>query len=298
MRSFRPGLLILVYLIVSPFVSAQEPTTAASAPLPVQAEPQTPQVAAILQQSLAALTGGAPVTDVTMTGTITVTDASGTQSGTITMVATASGQGQSTATLPSGTHTEIRSVSAGSASLTVIGADGIPHTITTQSAVSPNPAWFCPALLLASASSPGYSSSYFGQGTLNGAAVQHLAMWWLPGSSSGSSPASATQFGQQVTQHDIYLDASSLLPVSMSFLMHPYDPEEPNKPFIPYRGSNFDRTEQVQFSDYRLVQGRPVALHIHVTLQISGTATITTDIQISSVTFNTGATVTVPTATN
>src|SRR5208282_6270106 len=112
---------------------------------------------------------------------------------------------------------------------------------------------------------------------------------------SGSSPASATQFGQQVTQHDIYLDASSLLPVSMSFLMHPYDPEEPNKPFIPYRGSNFDRTEQVQFSDYRLVQGRPVALHIHVTLQISGTATITTDIQISSVTFNTGATVTVPT---
>lgn len=258
--------------------------------------PQTPQAASIIEQSIAALTRGTPVTDVTMTGTYTVTNHAGTQTGTITMVATASGQGQSTVTLPSGTYTETRSISAGSAIMTQTGSDGVAHTITTQTAVSPNPAWFCPALVLASASSANYSSTYVGQETLNGGAVQHLALWWLPGSTRGGA-GSTPQFWQQITQHDIYLDASSMLPVAMTFLLHPYSPTAPNEPFVPYRGSNFDRTAQIAFSDYQIIQGRPVALHIHGTLPTSGTATVITDIQISSVAFNTGTTVAVPSAT-
>jgi len=252
------------------------------------------QAASIIEQSLATLNRGSPVSDVTMKGAYTVTDAHGTQSGTITMVATAAGQGQSTVSLPSGSYTEIRSVSAGSASMIETGPDGVPHAISTQTALSPNPAWFCPALVLASVSSPNYSSSYIGQETLDGEAVHHLAVWWLPASSSSASPTLA-RFWQQVTQHDIYLDASSLLPVSMTFLLHPYDPK--GQPLTTYRGSNLDGTVQLWFSNYQVVQGRPVALHIHGTLKI-GIRAVTSDIQISSVTFNTGAIVNMPATVN
>ena len=235
-----------------------------------------------------------------MKGAYTITDSSGSRSGTITLVATASGQGQSTLILPSGTYTEFRSISTGSASLIEIGPDGVPHSIATQAAVSPNPAWFCPALVLTSASYPNYASSYVGQETLDGTSVQHLAVWWLPGNNSGDGTASAsgTQFWQSLTQHDIYVDATSLLPVAMTFHTQPYDPTAPNTPIVPYRGNNAGRTMQLLFSNYQVVEGRPVALHLHGTLPISGNLTITTDIQLSSVAFNTGATVTAPSAVN
>jgi hypothetical protein len=254
-----------------------------------------PQGATLIQQSLAALTGAFAVTDVTMTGAYTVTNASGAQSGTITMVATSSGQSQSTVTLPSGTYSETRSISGGSASMTETGPDGVAHTISTQTALAPNPAWFCPALVLTAASSSGYLSSYIAQETLSGEAVQHLAVWWLPGSSAASS--TVAPFWQQMTQHDIYLDASSLLPVSMTFLLHPYNPKEPNTPFPPYPGSSLDGIVQLSFLDYQVVQGRHVALHIQSTLK-TGAGNVVSNIQISSVTFNTGATINVPSTPN
>jgi len=272
-------------------------TSAQSSSSDVTGAPRTLPAASIIEQSLAALNGGSPVTDVTLKGAYTVTDSDGTQSGTITMVATASGQGQSTVNLPSGSYTEIRSISANSAILIETGPDGVPHAVPTHTALSPNPAWFFPEIVLASASSFN-SSSYIGQETLDGEAVHHLAVWRLP-ASSGSSAASPTltRFWQHATQHDIYLDASSLLPVSMTFRLHPYDPNHPGKPLMTYRGNNLDRTVQLRFSDYQEVQGRLVALHIHSTLK-AGARTVTSDIQISSVTFNTGATVNLPTAVN
>jgi len=287
MRAMRVQRLVLIFCVVSLSTSAQQfsPPTAANGP----------QTASIIQQSLMALTRGLPVTDVTMTGAYAVTSASGTQSGTITMVATASGQGRSTVTMPSGTYSEARRISAGSASMIETGPDGVPHAITTQTAVSPNPAWFCPALVLAAASSPFYSSSYLGQETLNGEVVLHLAVWWQPG--SGATSAILMQFWQQATRHDIYLDASSLLPVSMTFLLHPYDKENPNKPLMTYRGSNSDRTVELLFSDYQVVQGRSVAFHIHSTLR-TAISEVISDIQISSATFNTGVIIDIPSAVN
>jgi len=286
----RARRLALIVCLVSLSTLAQSSSSG------VTGAPRTVPAASIIAQSLATLNGGLPVSDVTMKGAYTVTDADGTKTGTITMVATASGQGQSTVSLPSGSYTEIRSVSASSASMIETGPDGVPHAISNQTALSPNPAWFCPALILASASSPNYSSSYIGQETLDGKAVHHLAVWRLPASSSPASPT-LTRFWQHITQHDIYLDASSLLPVSMTFLLHPYDPRNSGQPLITYRGSNLDGTVQLWFSDYQGVQGRPVALHIHGTLKI-GVRTVTSDIQISSVTFNTGAIVNMPATVN
>jgi len=272
-------------------------TSAQSSSSEVAGAPRTVQAATMIEQSLATLSGGLPVSDVTMKGAYTVIDSHGTQSGTITLVATASGQGQSTVVLPSGSYTETRSISATSASMIETGPDGVPHAISTQTALSPSPAWFYPALVLASASLPNHLSSYVGQETLDGEAVHHLAVWWLPANSSSSASPTLTGFWQQVTEHEIYLDASSLLPVSMTFLLHPYDPNDPGKPLMTHRGISIDGTVDLRFSDYQQVQGRFVALHVHSTLK-TGTRAVTSDIQVSSVTFNTGVTINMPTAVN
>jgi len=276
---------LLFLCVLMPFLlSAQQPA-------PPQPGPQSAQTATLLQQAITAQTGGTPVTDVTTTGTVTVTISPNTQggtlaanvaatsdSGTITFVATAAGRGLATVSTPSGTRTEIRDISSGSPTLTETGADGIPHVTAAQSALSPHPGWFFPALVLSSGlSSPSYASSYIGQEARNGAAVQHVAVW--------------LQSSQQASQHDIYLDPSTLLPIAMTFTVNPYDAASPEAPILKYwRASPVNYLQEVQFSDYRQVQGRPVAFHIHTSMVLP-IGTLVSDVQLSSVSFNTGATV-------
>lgn len=295
MRTSWPLLLLLTCLVVPASLMAQEPSSPAST---TTAGPQTPQAATILQQAVVALTGGSSVTDVTMTGTVATSvrpngsaadgALANSQSGTVTFVATARGQSQSTITTSAGTRVEIRDISGGWPKLTVVGTDGTAYDVTTQSALSPHPDLSYPAFIFASGlSSPIYASAYIGQGSWNGTSAQHLSVWMIP---SASWTGSAQQL-RQITQHDIYLDASSLLPVCIKFTVHPYDPANPNSPLIPRRGnSSFDSVEQVQFSQYQQVQGRPVPFHIH-TIITTQFVTILSDVQLSSVSFNTGATV-------
>lgn len=301
MHRFRPGPLLLLSLLCSVSTSAQQPASTATP------GPQTPQAATILQQSIAALTGGAAVNDVTMTGTVTITSivnlpsstpnpspTTSTDSGTVTFVALASGRSESRVTTPVGTRTEIRDVSSGTPSLVETGLDGNTYSVTTQSVASPHPGWFFPAFLMNSGlSSSAYASSYIGQETQNGASVQHLAVWLAPAGQSASS----VQFPQAVTQHDIYLDPTSLLPVSMKFTIHPYDPTNPNREYMRYRGNTVDSVQEVTFSDYRVVEGRQVAFHIHTSIQ-TRFVTILSDTQFTSVAFNTGATIAQPAAAN
>lgn len=283
MRMPRPLVLLLACLISPAALLAQESSSPAPTTTP---GPQTPQAASILQQSLRAMTGGSAVTDVTMIGTEIVTIGSTSESGTIKMIATSSGQGELAVSLPSDTRTEIRTVSTSGSTLTEIGGDGVPHAVHTQSTLSPHPAWFYPALVLASGlSSPQYSSSYIGEETRNGAAVQHLTVSLV--STLGSSVQGNLQ---ALTQYDVYLDSSSLLPVAMAFTAHPYDPANPDRQLIPDRTITFDHLEEVRYSDYRVIQGLTVAFHIQTILNI-GAANLISDIQVSSVTFNTGVVV-------
>jgi hypothetical protein len=275
MRTTPPVLLLLTCLFASSALPAQQ-----SAP----SGPQTPQTATILQQSVAALNGATPITDVTLTGNITVTFGSVTQAGTIKLIATAAGQSEVVSTSPSGTGMEIRDISTGSPNLTVIRSDGTKYSVTTQSAVSPNPSWFFPEFILSQAlSQQFYASSYVGAESRNGAAVQHVAVW--PASTNSSFPGIATA----LTRHDIYLDASSFLPVAMVFNAHPYDQKDPST-ILASRTSPIDHPEEVDFSDYQSVQGHPVAFHIHTIINLA-IGPLVTDIQVSSVELNTGATI-------
>jgi hypothetical protein len=296
MRAFRLSALLLCLALIG-FSSLGQQTSTSPA-----SGPQTPQAASIIQKSIAAMTGGATATDVTATGTISVARSgnfgisvttagqSTRESGTITLVATASGQGQSTTATTAGTSVNVQDISQGTPLLNVTGAGGNSYTIQTASALTPHPSWFWPAMVLQTAlSSPSYAAAYIGHETWQGAAVEHIAIWRTNGSASAMSTAL-----QEASQHDIFLDSTSFLPVGMTYVVHPYNPSNPTKPIIPYRGNSPDRVSTVLFSDWRQVQGFEVPFHIQSAMTVvrtDATADLGSEIQLSSVTFNTGVTI-------
>jgi len=280
MRISLAAALLCICVLIPLSLEALPPTST------VTGGPQSSPAAPILQQAFGVLSGGAPITDVTMTGAVTVSGVIS-ASGTVKFVATASGQGQVTISLPSGTHTEIRTDSSGSQTLAETGEDGVMHAVHTQSILAPHPSCLLPALILNSAlSSSDYAGTYVGLGSWNGTPAQHVAVWLQNSNTLSLSTADLQRF----SQHDIYLDPSSLLPVAMTFTVHPYDSANPDAPLTPYRGNVVDRLEQVTFSDYRQVEGRPVAFHVRTSVTLPSGALVS-DFQFSSVGFNTGATV-------
>jgi hypothetical protein len=83
MRAPRPALVLLPCVLIPASLSAQQSTT----PVPAPAA-SDPQAVALIQKALAALTGGAPVTDVTLTGTARRIAGSDDETGTATLKAT------------------------------------------------------------------------------------------------------------------------------------------------------------------------------------------------------------------
>lgn len=262
-----------------------------------------PQAVALLSRSLTVLTGGTTITDVTMAGTVTVTKSGAlthidkgpaTESETETLVATDTGQFQSQVTIqtPGGTETIVRGRSSAIPVLSVTAADGTSHVIDTSSALTPHPAWFYPAFLLQDALSSSYVASYVGKETWQGVPVEHISIWRA---STSAGPVSTPS--RLMTQHELYLDANSLLPAGISFMNHAYDAKNPNKRIMPYRGQSPDRRVEIRYLNYQRVEGRPVALEMQSSMNIIPSDSpddLVSTIQISSVTFNTGVAVAVP----
>ncbi len=291
-RKARPVSLLFAAFLVALPVAAQT-----ASPTPTTSDPQA---VALLQGSLAALTNGAQITDVTMEGTVSVNKTGAltrvnwgptATAETKTLIATDTGQSQETTVTPAGTEVVVRGVSAGVPVLSVTGTDGATHVIDTWSALTPHPAWFYPAFLLHDALSSSYVASYVGQETWEGVPVVHIAIW------RSASGASASASFKAASEHEVYLDPTSLLPVGTAFVVHAYDPKNPNKPIMPYRGKSPDRIVEVRYLDYQQVQGRPVAMEIQSSTDIIPSDSpddLVSTIQISSVTFNTGITITTP----
>jgi hypothetical protein len=248
---------------------------------------ESPQAASLLQQSLAAQTAGAVVTDLTLTGTVTFIHGTQTESGPMTLTALAAGTTQVVFELPSGTRTEIWSNSGGSPTISGTGPKGSSTQPAGGSVAMPSAAWFSPAVLTNLLSGAAYTSSYVGQETRNGANVQHISVSQTP------SPSSAVPafISNPQTQSDIYLNPSSALPVSMVFPVRPQP--QPGKPLsIRARPA----PEEVRFLNYQNVQGRMIPLHIQLFLGLPPSQQQIMDLTISSAALNTGATITVPAA--
>ena len=235
MRMPWPLVLLLACLVVPASLPAQE--SSSSSTTSIVPATSDPQAVALVQRSLAALTGGVAVTDVTLTGSARRIAGSDDETGTATLEASAAGDSRVDLSFASGNRIEIRNHSAlplpgslppglpASVAQTPqpvgewIDSDGTPHAMASHNTMTAAP-WFFPALALEEiATSRNYVLSYIGQETLpaeaglNGQAVLHVSAsrpLVIPSGSEGSvSPAppgvSFASLMQHLTQVDIYL---------------------------------------------------------------------------------------------
>jgi hypothetical protein len=235
-----------------------------------QAPSTTGKAISLFQQALTALTSGTPPSDVTLSGTVKYIAGSDDETGNATLQAI-TGASRMDLNLPSGHRAEVYSFLNGQPSGTWSGADGVNKKIAFHNVMA-EPNWFFPAFALTRRFS-GYSVSYVGHETHNDQPVEHLvAVQDFP----GQLPAGAT-FVSQLTQVDFFLDSTTLLPVAIAFNTHADS------------SAIIDIPVEIDFSDYRPVNGNKVPFHIHKFLNNS----LSVDFQANSVMLNSGLPVSV-----
>jgi len=232
-----------------------------------QAPIQSPQGVALATQAMAALTGTTQVNDITLTGTATRTAGSDVESGSITLRALGTAESRLDLSANNGTRTEIRNLDSNSASQGFwIGLDGIAHSMANHNCAT-DAAWFFPALsVLSQLSNPDLVVTYIGNETRGDVSVQHLHFLL-------QSPVPSALV-QQLGAEDVYLDASSNLPVAITFNAHPDNDASANLPV------------EVDFSNYQAVNGVQVPFRIQRLLNGS----VLFDLTIQSATVNSGLT--------
>ncbi len=259
MRLQRPTLLLIFSLLV--------PACALHAQQTASPAPRDTQTILVLQRSLAALAGASTTNDVTINGTVTRIAGSDNESGTATLKARAAGQGRVELSLPSGQRSEVTDISQAQPAGSWSGADGAWHTVAGHNLFG-DPSWFFPTFLIHRVlSAPNYVVSPMDTETKDGVAVEHLKVYQQSGP---PSPQSALMQG--LSQIDIYLNASTLLPVAVLFNAHPDDNALVNIPI------------QITFSNYQVVQGASVPYHIQKYVQNG----LVLDVNVTGVQVNTG----------
>ena len=170
-----------------------------------------------------------------------------------------------TLNLSGGQRQEIRNGSQ--AALT--GIDGQQRPEPLHNSLNPA-AWFFPALLVAGlVQDTSYSVTYAGVEDLNGTSVHHFqTVRTLP----GQGDAGAMELLRQLTTFDLYVDASTFLPVALEFNTHPHD------------NALQDLPVRIGFSDYRSAGGVVTPFHLQKFLQ----RTLLLDVSVTSVVTNAG----------
>lgn len=293
-----PGPRLLVCAIVCSFLSsalfAQQATSVTT--LPGNSDPQA---IALLQKSLAALTHGESVTDVTLTGTAHRIAGSDDETGTVTLEATSAGDSRVELSFSSGNRIEIRNHSAfplpGALPSTMpasvaqmpqpvgawSGPDGILHGMASHNLMT-DAAWFFPALALERlAASKTYVLSYFGQETHNGAVLLHVSAMQqfaqntptaTGGNTVGPNPSQLQELVEHLSQMDFYFDPNTLLPAALDFDQHPDG------------NALSDIPVEVRFSDYESVNGIAAPMDIQKYVNYG----LALDLQISDTAINSG----------
>lgn len=228
---------------------------------PPQSDPQALSYAA---QSIAALTGGTSITDLTLTGNVTW-NGTGSDIGTATLKARGTGESRIDLALSSGTRTEIRDSQTGIAIGQWLNPNGTSGPFSYQSCQT-DAVWFFPALG-SLAAGPNVVLSYIGQETRNGETVQHIRS-----SIYQTSPSAGTVSTQQFSTMDFFLDATTFVPVAMIFNAYPDD------------SSALAMPVEVDFFKYQNKAGVLVPSDIQRYLQ----GNLLVDLTITGAAFNTG----------
>ncbi len=209
-----------------------------------QTNTSKPQAQQLLQQSLNALSGGQTLSDVTLSGTARRIAGSDDETGTATYKAI-SGANRLDLSLSGGARSETANSTATPPAGSWSGPNGASHPMAFHNLT--NQAGISPAFTLAALTpAQNFVMVLVGQETKNGHSVYHL-------SASQQFPQMAAKTAtleQHLTQMDIFLDASTLLPVALDFSTHPDN------------DAGVDIPVELLFSDYRAVAGAQVPFHI------------------------------------
>jgi hypothetical protein len=224
-----------------------------------------PQAVAFASRSISALTSGKAISDVTLTGNVTWSGGAVPETGTATLLASGTGESRMSLVLPSGTRTEIRDASTGVAQGQWTAESGKSGLFASQNCAT-DAVWFFPALG-SLAAGPSVVLAYVGQETRNRAAVQHIQSFLYQTNPSGAGPSQ-----QPLSTMDFYLDATTLLPVAVTFNAHPDN------------NASTTLSTEVDFSSYHVLNGVAVPTHIQRSLQ----GNVLVDITISGASFNAG----------
>jgi hypothetical protein len=226
----------------------------------------SPQAIQLLQRALLALSSGTLPADITLTGTVRRIAGSDDETGSATLKALVGIGSRIDFSLPSGTWTEVRNNSTNGPAGSWSGPGRVAHRISHHNLLTDTGLF--PVLTLSSFTSSSAVVTYIGSDVRNGVSVTHISAYQLIPALKGDP------LFQHLSQVDIFLDASTLLPASIAFSLHPDD------------NALLDIPLEIRFSDYRPVGGAQVPFRIQKYLNNS----LILDLQLQSTAFNTGLT--------
>lgn len=259
MRTRFLVVITAVVFLTPGFVEAQQATAVTA----------TPQAATLLSQSAAALAGPVAISDITLNGNVQRIVSVDDESGTAVLTAMTAGESSVVLALPNGNLTETRSFdSNGNVIGWWSGPDAVQHTIPFHN-LQTDSSWFFPAMTLTRlVNAQGLVATYVDQETLNGESVYHVTVSQPPSAASTTAPT----FFQHLTQMDLYLDTTTLLPAALAYSTHADADASLNIPV------------QILFSNYQTVSGVKTPFQIQEFLNGS----LLLNIQLQSATLNSG----------
>ncbi len=252
--------LAIALLFSSVVVCASSQTTSQTQPTPTS----DAQAVSLAQQSIAALTGGASIGDVTLNANAISILGSDNETGTGVFEAKGIGESRIDLSLSGGRRSDIRNTTNGipSGAWEKNGSSATPYA---QHNCWTDAVWFFSALSsLSQTANPNFVFKYIGQEQHGGISVQHVKIFQI-GSNDGGTL-------QTLTATDFYLNLISGLPVAAAFSSHPDDNMNVNIP------------AEVGFADYQLVNGVQVPFHFQE--MVNGGVIL--NVTVTSVNFNTG----------
>jgi hypothetical protein len=150
------------------------------------------------------------------------------------------------------------------------GKDGVSHQVAIHNATV-GMTWFAPSLAIGSRlGSPSVVTSYLGEGFRDDQSVYHLR---LIAENAGMSP-NDTATMSALSAMEVYVSTATSLPVALAFNIHPDN------------NLRVDIPIEVDFSDYRIVQG--AAIPYHIEKYVNGTLLL--DLTVESAVINSGLT--------
>lgn len=215
-------------------------------PLSAQTTPVSdPQALSLAAKSVAAMTGGNSVSDISLLGNVTWMAGSDTETGTGTFRAKGTGESRVDLNLSGGQRHDIRNNLSGVPQGTQTGTDGVKQASALHNCWT-DPVWFFAGFSsLLETSNRNFIFSYIGQEKRDGVSVEHLRVYQL----WGGRPKEML-IVQRLSTLDFYLDSASLLPLVVTLNVHPDDDMLTDIP------------AEVRFGDYRVVSGIRVPFRV------------------------------------